>query len=107
MGDRLHAANDRCTCMEVYGEDQNCSLHGIATEWALENTLPSEWQNNALEAADELTALRERLGAADKALYDGLVKASGACGLRISRLTDAITAARAILSHPQQGGEDV
>lgn len=30
------AANDHCTCAEVYGED---------TDWALENTLPDDWQN--------------------------------------------------------------
>lgn len=57
------------------------------------------------QAADELTALRERVAAADKALYDGLVRASGARGMRISRLTDAIEAARAALSAAI--GEDI
>lgn len=40
---------ERCTCMEVLGEDPNCARHGVETPWALENTLPSEWQNTVIE----------------------------------------------------------
>lgn len=27
----------RCTCMEVYGEDPACVVHGRGTKWAEEN----------------------------------------------------------------------
>lgn len=38
------ADNDHCTCLEVYGEDPDCTLHGVATDWAVENTMPLDWQ---------------------------------------------------------------
>ncbi|MBL9070219.1 MAG: hypothetical protein JNM03_09535 [Sphingopyxis sp.] len=84
----------RCTCAEVLGEDPNCDLHGVATEWALENILPRDWQEMVLEqaaeleklaplaislqataeaaahSASELTALRERVAELEGALYD-------------------------------------
>lgn len=47
----------RCTCAEVLGEDPNCALHGVATEWALENILPRDWQEMVLEQAAELEKL--------------------------------------------------
>lgn len=47
----------RCTCAEVHGEDPNCALHGVATEWALENILPRDWQEMVLEQAAELEKL--------------------------------------------------
>lgn len=46
------AANDHCTCAEVYGEHPECVLHGIETEWALKNTFPEDWQTYAVEMRD-------------------------------------------------------
>ena len=43
------AANDHCTCLEVYGEDPDCKLHGIETAWALKNTMALDWQQIAIE----------------------------------------------------------
>ena len=40
-----------CTCCEIYGEDPNCALHGAATPWALENYLPSDWQELVIRTA--------------------------------------------------------
>jgi hypothetical protein len=28
---------ERCTCMDVYGENPKCPKHGEGTAWALEN----------------------------------------------------------------------
>lgn len=53
----LIAMPERCTCAEVHGEDPNCALHGVATEWALENILPRDWQEMVLEQAAELEKL--------------------------------------------------
>ncbi len=112
----LIAANDRCTCMEVHGEDPNCSLHGIATAWALENTLPSEWQTCAIEAADQLSALRERVEALEGALSDtqstlsavkaeAIVDGGGTCIWIAEALNQQMRDNAAILA--QHGGEDV
>lgn len=38
------AVNDHCTCAELEGENPDCALHGVTTAWALENLLPSDWQ---------------------------------------------------------------
>lgn len=112
MGD-LISMPARCTCMEVHGEDPNCALHGIATAWALENTLPSDWQSQLLEAADEIAALRERMARADLALRN--VEAGITQRLREwegSQRGDAFSTAlsvvqkeRAALSRPNDGGE--
>lgn len=50
-------ANDRCTCMEVLGEDPNCNLHGTQTDWALANTLPSEWRDRVADLDQEVALL--------------------------------------------------
>jgi hypothetical protein len=55
----VRAANDRCTCAEVSGEDPRCKLHGIATDWALENMFVNDWQACAvdlLETVDMMDA---------------------------------------------------
>lgn len=45
-----------CSCAEVFGENPDCVRHGVATEWALENILPSDWQEMVLGYRRELTA---------------------------------------------------
>lgn len=45
----LPVTPERCTCAEAFGEDPNCTLHGVETAWALENMLPSEWQTQVIE----------------------------------------------------------
>lgn len=52
------AANDRCTCAEVCGENPECTLHGVETRWALANTSPEDWQEQVLDlrrSHDEMT----------------------------------------------------
>lgn len=63
-GDPVTVANDRCTCAEVYGEDPDCVLHGVETDWALENTLPDDWQNQVLEQRHIIKSLTRDLAEA-------------------------------------------
>lgn len=62
----------QCTCLEVHGENPNCTLHGEGTTWALENTLPSEWQERNVELAEEKAALARSLKATAEAAAEHL-----------------------------------
>jgi len=53
-----------CTCLDYFGENPDCALHGIATEWALKNTSAAEWQEIASEYRDQGLALRAQQPAA-------------------------------------------
>ena len=37
-------ADRDCVCMEVFGEDPDCPIHGLDSDWALENLSAAEWQ---------------------------------------------------------------
>jgi hypothetical protein len=44
--------DERCTCMEVNGEDPNCVFHGLHTAYALKHNFPEDWQSLAVEYRD-------------------------------------------------------
>lgn len=55
---------DECTCFEAHGEDPKCVFHGTATQWALENTTPENWQSQVLEQAQIIADLECKADAA-------------------------------------------
>jgi len=61
-----------CTCLDYFGENPDCALHGIATEWALKNTSAAEWQEIASEYRDQGLALRAQQPAASGGVEDVL-----------------------------------
>lgn len=84
---------ERCTCAEVWGEDPECALHGTATAWALENTLPSQWQELVAEMADVHKSTSETL----EACRASLTATAEACAehvLTITRLRAELSSLR-------------
>lgn len=55
-----------CTCMEIDGEDPDCSLHGLTTPWALENLTAEEWQEAVVKLHGRATELRRVLETIDR-----------------------------------------
>lgn len=66
--------SDNCTCMEIFGEDPRCAMHGLETTWAAENVEGECWQESYLrrdfhrarlaELEAENEALRKQLATA-------------------------------------------
>ncbi|MGN6290365.1 MAG: hypothetical protein ACTHNA_14015 [Sphingopyxis terrae] len=50
-----------CTCAEVFGEDPNCPLHGVETEWAVLNTTGDEWRDQIIEARKVIADLEAQV----------------------------------------------
>lgn len=45
--------------MEVHGEDPDCVLHGVATDWAIKNMQPFEWRDLVLNLREEIASAYE------------------------------------------------
>ena len=80
----------RCTCAEVYGEDPRCTMHGNATQWAIVNTTPEEWQDQAVNSLETIDMMDGKLAAlrADKATIKARGDRLAAVLMRIMNIAD-------------------
>lgn len=52
-------ARPKCSCMEVYGEDPRCFLHGKGTEWAKANPDICTWAEERATSSARISTLEE------------------------------------------------
>lgn len=68
--------------MEVHGEDPDCPHHGEETAWAINNTMPHDWQQRVMDLRAERDALSAQLAITRPTPTDSAALATEADGWR-------------------------